>query len=196
LMCELLPRETEARGLLALMLLHDSRREARLSASGDLLLLEEQDRNKWNQEQIREGLVLTESALRDAGPTPYAVQAAIAAIHARAARHQDTDWPQIVGLYDVLLRIQPSPVVELNRAVAVAMVQGAEAGLRLLEELEKGNELRDYHLLPAARGDFSRRLERWPDAADAYRHALRLASNDAERRFLAKRLAAAEEQLQ
>ncbi len=195
LMCELLPQAAEARGLLALMLLQDSRREARLSALGDLLLLEEQDRSKWNQEQIREGLELTETALREAPPGPYSVQAAIAAVHARAARHQDTDWQQILGLYDVLLRIQPSPVVELNRAVAVAMVQGAAAGLRLLEELEKRDELRGYHLLPAARGDFSRRLERWPDAAEAYRHALRLASNDAERRFLAKRLAAAEAKL-
>ena len=196
LMCELLPQEPEARGLLALMLLHDSRREARLNAVGEILLLEEQNRSLWNQEQIREGLALVESALRSAPPGPYALQAAIAAVHARAVRSEDTDWPQIVGLYDVLLRLQPSSVIELNRAVAVVMVQGAAAGLRLLDELEKREELSGYHLLPAARADFSRRLEQWPEAAEAYRHALRLASNDAERRFLAKRLAAAESKMQ
>lgn len=195
LLCELLPQESETRGLLALMLLQDSRREARLSAAGDILLLEEQNRSLWNQEQVREGLALTAQALRNAPPGPYAVQAAIAAVHARALRHGDTDWPQIVGLYDVLLRIQPSPIIELNRAVAVVMVQGAAAGLRLLDELQKREELSGYHLLPAARADFSRRLEQWPEAAEAYRHALRLACNDAERRFLAKRLAAAEEKM-
>ena len=187
LICELLPEETEARGLLALMLLHDSRRTARTSAGGEIILLDEQDRSLWNQVQIREGLALVESALRG-GSGPYAVQAAIAAVHARAARAEDTDWPQILALYDVLLGMQPSPVIELNRAVAVAMVQGPAEGLRVLAEIEGRGELRGNHLLPAARGDFLRRLQRWEAAAEAYRAALALAGNDAERRFLRKRL--------
>lgn len=189
LMCELLPGEAEARGLLALMLLHDSRRDARTSADGELILLEEQDRTLWNQEQIRDALALTESALRDAPPGPYSVQAAIAAVHARAGRAEETDWAQIAALYDVLVRIQPSPVIELNRAVAIAMVEGPSEGLRLLEVLEKRGDLLGYHQLPAARGDLARRLQQWEVAAEAYRHALSLASNTAERRFLAKRLA-------
>jgi len=187
LICELLPEETEARGLLALMLLHDSRRTARTSAGGEIILLDEQDHSLWNQVQIREGLALVESALRG-GSGPYAVQAAIAAVHARAARAEDTDWPQILALYDVLLGMQPSPVIELNRAVAVAMVQGPAEGLRVLAEIEGRGELRGNHLLPAARGDFLRRLQRWEAAAEAYRAALALAGNDAERRFLRKRL--------
>ena len=191
LICELLPRESEARGLLALMLLQDSRRSARTSATGEIILLEEQDRTLWNQAQIREGLALVESALRG-GSGPYSVQAAIAAVHARAARAEETDWPQILALYDVLLGMQPSPVIELNRAVAVAMVQGPLEGLRVLGEIEARGELRGNHLLPAARGDFSRRLQRWEEAAEAYRAALALAGNDAERRFLARRLAEAE----
>jgi len=146
LLCELLPGEAEAAGLLALMLLHDSRREARMDANGEILLLEEQDRSRWNQPQIGEGLALVESALRGATPGPYAVQAAIAAVHARARQAEEIDWTQIAALYEVLLRLQPSPVVELNRAVAVAMSQGAEAGLRLLQELEKRGELRGYYL--------------------------------------------------
>jgi len=196
LLCELLPREAEVRGLLALMLLHDSRREARLSADGEIILLEEQNRSLWNQEQIREGLALTEAALRNAPPGPYSVQAAIAAVHARAKNADETDWAQIAALYDVLLRLQPSPVIELNRAVAVAMVRGAAEGLRLLDELELKGELRGYHLLPAARGDFLRRLQRWKSAAEAYWQALSLTNNDAERRFLAKRLAEAESKVQ
>jgi RNA polymerase sigma-70 factor, ECF subfamily len=195
LLCELLPREAEAGGLLALMLLHDSRREARLDANGEILLLEEQDRSGWNQAQILEGLVLVESALRGAAPGPYAVQAAIAAVHARARCAEETDWTQIAGLYDVLLRLQPSPVIELNRAVAVAMSQGAAEGLRLLDELEQRGELRGYYLLPAAQGDLARRLNRWTAAAEAYRQALALVSNEAERRFLARRLAEAESRL-
>jgi RNA polymerase sigma-70 factor (ECF subfamily) len=194
LLCELLPRETETRGLLALMLLHDSRREARISSDGEIMLLEEQNRSLWNQEQIREGLVLTETAL-NAEPGPYSVQAAIAAIHARANNADETDWAQIAALYDVLLRLQPSPVIELNRAVAVAMVRGPSEGIRLLKELEKRGELRGYYLLPAALGDFSRRLKQWTAAADAYRQAVALANNDAERRFLAKRLAEAESKM-
>jgi len=196
LLCELLPGEAEAAGLLALMLLHDSRREARMDANGEILLLEGQDRTRWNQAQIGEGLALVESALRGTAPGPYAVQAAIAAVHARAWRAEETDWAQIAALYQVLLRLQPSPVVELNQAVAVAMSQGAEAGLRLLQELEKRGELRGYYLLPAAQADLARRLQQWTAAAGAYRRALALATNEAERKFLSKRLVEAESKLQ
>jgi len=196
LLSELLPREAETRGLLALMLLHDSRRDARMSADGEIILLEEQNRGLWNQEQIREGLALTEAALRSAPPGPYSVQAAIAAVHARAKTAEETDWAQIAALYDVLLRLQPSPVIELNRAVAIAMARGASEGIRLLNDLELKGELRGYHLLPAARGDLSRRLQQWESAAGAYRQALGLVSNDAERRFLARRLAEAESKMQ
>jgi RNA polymerase sigma-70 factor (ECF subfamily) len=192
LICELLPTETEARGLLALMLLHDSRRNTRTGTNGEIVLLEEQDRILWNQEQIQEGLALAESALRSAPPGSYSVQAAIAAVHARAQRASETDWPQIAALYDVLLRLQPSPVIELNRAVAVAMAQGAAVGLRLLDEIEARGELRGYYLLPAARGDLARRLTQWAAAADAYRQALSLVTSDTERRFLAWRLAETE----
>ncbi len=160
LICELLPRDTEARGLLALMMLHDSRREARMGTNGEILLLEEQDRSRWKREQIDEGLALVESALRSAPPGPYSVQAAIAAVHAKAERAEQTDWSQIVALYDVLLRLQPSPVVELNRAAGIAMAEGPLEGLRLLDELEQRGELRGYYLLPAARGDLNRRLGR------------------------------------
>jgi len=196
LLSELLPREAETRGLLALMLLHDSRRDARMSADGEIILLEEQNRGLWNQEQIREGFALTEAALRSAPPGPYSVQAAIAAVHARAKTAEETDWAQIAALYDVLLRLQPSPVIELNRAVAIAMARGASEGIRLLNDLELKGELRGYHLLPAARGDLSRRLQQWESAAGAYRQALGLVSNDAERRFLARRLAEAESKMQ
>jgi RNA polymerase sigma-70 factor, ECF subfamily len=196
LLCELLPGESEAAGLLALMLLHDSRRESRMDANGEILLLEGQDRSRWNQAQIGEGLALVESALRGSPPGPYAVQAAIAAVHARARRAEGTDWAQIAALYEVLLRLQPSPVFELNRAVAVAMSQGAEEGLRLLQELEKRGQLRGYYLLPAAQADLARRLQRWTAAAWAYRRALALATNEAERKFLSKRLVEAESKLQ
>ena len=196
LLCELLPGEAEPRGLLALMLLHDSRRDARMSTEGEIILLEDQNRSQWHQEQIREGLALTETSLGSAPPGPYSVQAAIAAVHARARNADETDWAQIAALYDVLLQIQPSPVIELNRAVAIAMVQGASAGLRLLDELETRGDLRAYHLLPAARGDFSRRLNQWAAAAEAYRQALSLARNNADRRFLAKRLDEAESKME
>lgn len=192
LLCELLPQEPEARGLLALMLLHDSRRDARISPGGETVLLEEQDRSKWHQDKIGEGLALVESALREAAPGPYSVQAAIAGVHARAKNASATDWAQITGLYDVLFRLQPSPVVELNRAAAVAMAYGSEEGLRLLDELEERGELRGYYLLPAARADLLRRLQRWPDAAKAYRQALEEVSNEAEKRFLTRRLAEVE----
>lgn len=196
LICELLPREAEARGLLALMLLHDSRREARTGTTGDIVLLEDQDRSRWNHGQIEEGLTLVESALRSGPPGPYSVQAAIAAVHARAITPEVTDWRQIVGLYDVLLRLQPSPVVELNRAVAVAMADGPERGLQLLSDIEARGKLQDYYLLPAARGDFLRRLARACEAANAYREALALVTNDAERRFLSRRLAETEAKIQ
>jgi RNA polymerase sigma-70 factor (ECF subfamily) len=188
LLSQLLPAQGEARALLALMLLHDSRRRARTGNNAEPVLLEEQDRTLWNHEQIREGLALVESTLRRSAVGPYALQAAIAALHARAARPEETDWPQIVRLYEVLLQLQPSPVVELNRAAAVAMAEGAAAGLVLLDQLEGDPELTEYYLLPAARADLLRRLERWEEAADAYRQALGMAPNDAARNFLRRRL--------
>jgi RNA polymerase sigma-70 factor, ECF subfamily len=187
LICELLPGESEALGLLALMLLQNSRRDARMSASGELVLLEDQDRTRWDRTQIHEGLALTERALMG-DPGTYSVQAAIAAVHAQAQSAARTDWAQIAEFYHVLLRMHPSPVIELNRAVAVAMADGPAEGLRLVDTLEAKGELRGYYLLPAARGDFLRRLRRWPEAAEAYRLALGLAGNETERVFLAKRL--------
>jgi RNA polymerase sigma-70 factor, ECF subfamily len=189
ILCLLLPRQKEARALLALMLLHDSRRAARVGENGEPILLEEQDRLLWNQDQIREGLALVESALREGPPGPYALQAAIAAVHARASRAEETDWRQIVGLYRLLLAVQPSPVVELNHAAAVAMAEGPGAGLHLLDGLESNADLRDYYLLPAARADLLRRLDRRAEAAAAYRRALTLAGNDSARSFLSRRLA-------
>jgi RNA polymerase sigma-70 factor, ECF subfamily len=186
-LCELLPAEPEVRGLLALMLLHDARRAARRDGDGELILLEDQDRRLWNREAIGEGLGLAEDALRH-GPGPYSVQAAIAAVHAQAGSSAETDWRQIAALYDVLMRMQPSPVVELNRAAAVAMAEGCAAGLRLLDELDERGDLRGYFLLPASRADLLRRLERWDEAASAYRVALALVGQDAERRFLTRRI--------
>ena len=191
LLTVLLPQEAEVRGLLALMLLHDARRDARRSGDGDLILLEEQDRRRWDAAKIREGLALAETALRSV-PGPYSVQAAIAAVHAQAASAEETDWSQIVALYGVLLRMQPSPVIELNRAAAVAMADGCEAGLKLVDELEQRGELRGYYLLAAARADMLRRLDRWGLAVQAYKEAIALAGQGAERRFLARRLAEAE----
>jgi len=193
LLCELMPEEPEVRALLALMLLHDSRRDARVDARGDIVLLDEQDRLLWDREQIREGLALVESALKSAPPGTYALQAAIAALHAQAERAVDTDWLQIAHLYRRLRQTDPSPVVELNYAAVVAMVDGPLRGLRLLDELEAAGDLATYHLLPATRADLLRRLGRWGEAAAAYRQALSLVSNDAERRFLARRLHEAEE---
>jgi len=192
LLSELMPARTEPRALLALMLLHDSRRDARVDVGGDVVLLEDQDRRLWDGAQIAEGIALAESALREGGAGFYALQAAIAALHAQAKRAQDTDWRQIAELYAVLLRLHPSPVVELNHAVAVAMAEGPGQGLRLLDDLEGRGELRDYHPLSAARADLLRRLGRWADAAEAYRRALSLVANDPERRFLARRFAEAE----
>ncbi|HXJ33299.1 MAG TPA: RNA polymerase sigma factor [Candidatus Eisenbacteria bacterium] len=189
LVCELLPAESEPRGLLALMLLHDARRAARTAADGSLVLLEDQDRSRWDRARIDEGLALGASALRASPPGPYAVQAAIVAEHARAQRVQDTDWRRIVGLYDLLVRLQPSPVVELNRAVAVAMADGPEAGLAILDRLRDVPQLREYHLLPASRADLLRRLGRRAEAREEYERALALAENGAEREFLSRRIA-------
>jgi RNA polymerase sigma-70 factor, ECF subfamily len=188
-LCEFLPRELEVRALLALMLLHDSRSAARVSASGEIILLEEQDRALWHSAQIREGTALLESALRTGAAGPYALQASIAALHANATTAADTDWPQIAALYGALLRIHPSPVIEVNRAVAVAMAGPLDAGLALLDELQSRHELSEFHLLPAARADILRRLGRMPEATDAYRRALSLATNDVERRFFRRRIA-------
>ena len=184
----LLPGRHEPVGLLALLLLHDSRRDARVDADGCIVTLEDQDRSRWNASQIAEGLVLVEAALREGPPTPYALQAAIAALHAQAKTAAETDWRQIAALYGVLLRVAPSPVVELNHAVAVAMVDGPARGLMLLDSLEARGELDRFHLLPAARADLLRRLGRRREAAEAYATALTLVGNDAERRFLARRL--------
>ena len=188
LLAELLPDRAEPRALLALMLLHDSRRDTRVDAQGSLVLLEEQDRARWDQAQIAEGVALVEGALRAGPPGPYALQAAIAALHARAPRAADTDWPQIAGLYALLYRIQPTPVVELNRAVAIAMADGPERGLALIDQLEARGELPDYHWVAAARADLLRRLGRRQEAAAAYERAHALATNEAERRYLERRL--------
>jgi RNA polymerase sigma-70 factor (ECF subfamily) len=190
MLVELLPAHAETKGLLALMLLHDSRRETRLDGSGDIVLLEDQDRTRWDHAQIDEGAVVVEAALRAGGrpPGPYALQAAIAAVHAQAPTASDTDWPQIAALYGVLARVHPTPVVELNRAVAVAMADGFERGLALVDALDHGGELIGYHPLSVAQAELLRRLGRHPEAAEAYRRALALVSNDAERRHLEKRL--------
>ncbi len=189
---ELLPGEREARGLLALMLLTDARRNARVDTQGDIILLEDQDRSLWDRTAIDEGLTLLARALTGLQPGPYAVEAAIAALHARAAEAKDTDWRQIAALYGALQRVRPSPVVALNRAVAVAMAEGPEAGLRLIEEIEKSGALAGYHLLHAAKADLLRRLGRYAEAAASYREALALAGNEPERRFLSRRFDEAE----
>jgi RNA polymerase sigma-70 factor (ECF subfamily) len=183
----LLPAESEVSGLLALLLLVDARRAARTDAAGELVSLEDQDRGLWDADRIAEGRGLVVAALRGAGTGPYAIQAAIAAVHAEAASTSTTDWPQIVALYDVLARRSPSPVVQLNRAVAVAMRDGPQAGLAALDTLD-GEALRGYHPLPAARADLLRRLGRTTEAAASYQAALDLASNERERAFLRKKL--------
>jgi RNA polymerase sigma-70 factor, ECF subfamily len=200
LLAALMPGEPEALGLLALMLLQDSRRAARADESGDLVTLEDQDRSRWNSGEIDEGGTVLESALGRGrpggpvgprgpnGPGPYQLQAAIAACHARAARAEDTDWAAIARLYGLLARVVPSPVVELNRAVAVGMADGPAAGLALADELVASGKLAGYHLLPATRADLLRRLGRRTEAAEAYRDALGLAATDAERRYLERRL--------
>ena len=187
LLLDLLP-EPEVMGLLGLMLLQESHRAARISPNGDLILLDQQDRSLWNKDQIAEGISLTESALRSRRFGAYTLQAAIAAVHAEASSVASTDWRQIILLYDQLIRIHPSPVVELNRAVAVAMCEGPEHGLRLIDGLLAREELANYHLAHSARADLCRRLGRLPEARASYEKALALARQEPERRFLAGRL--------
>jgi RNA polymerase sigma-70 factor (ECF subfamily) len=180
------PPPAEVSGLLALMLLHDSRKDARVDATGDLVVLEEQDRRLWNQERISEALVLVEEALR--APGPFGLQAAIAAEHCRAKRADETSWSRIVTLYELLLRFQPSPVISLNRAVAVAMADGPQRGLALIDELAGKGDLDNYHLLHAARADLLRRMGSKDQSAESYQRALELVTNETERRFLERRL--------
>jgi RNA polymerase sigma-70 factor, ECF subfamily len=188
LLAQQLPGEPEVGGLLALELLHDARRTARIGASGDLVPLEDQDRSRWDADQISEGVRLLEAALERGQPGPYQVQAAIAACHATASEAAATDWAQIAALYGQLARLVPSAVVRLNRAVAVGMRDGPDAGLALVEQLEEAGELAGYHLLPATRADLLRRLGRTGEAAAAYREALELASTEPERQYLIRRL--------
>ena len=189
LLTTLLP-EPEAIGLLALMLLHDSRRAARTSPAGDLILLEDQDRSLWNRDQIVEGVSLVERALSLSPVGPYTIQAAIAVVHAQAPGTAATDWTQIVALYDVLMRAEPSPVVELNRAVAVAMRDGPSAGLALVDAILARGDLQNYHLAHSARADLCRRLGQTGEARASYERALKLTQQEPERRFLERRLAA------
>jgi RNA polymerase sigma-70 factor (ECF subfamily) len=188
-LARLMPDEPEALGLLALLLLHDARRETRVDGAGELVTLEDQDRTAWDHAEVDEGAALLETALRRGRPGPYQIQAAIAACHTTAATAADTDWADIAALYGELLRFVPSAVVRLNRAVAVGMAEGPDAGLTLIAELEREGELNGYHLLPATRADLLRRSGRTAEAATAYERALELVENDAERTFLAKRLA-------
>jgi len=188
LLVELLP-EPEAIGLLALMLLHDARRDARTSPGGEIVLLDKQDRALWNRAQIAEGVALVERALSSRRAGPYSLQAAIAALHAEALDATTTDWPQIVGLYDVLLRLDPSPVVELNRAAAIAMRDGPAEGLAIIDAILDRGDLADYHLAFSAKADLCRRLERTADAIAAYERALALTTQAPERRFIERRLA-------
>ncbi|MFL6161754.1 MAG: RNA polymerase sigma factor [Jatrophihabitantaceae bacterium] len=188
LLIRLMPDEREAQGLLALMLVIDARQAGRADPSGDLVLLAEQDRSSWDQALIAEGHQILTGALRGGRPGRFVLQAAIAAVHSSAERYADTDWPQIVGLYDVLLRVWPSPVVQLNRAAAISMRDGPAAGLAELAEID-ADVLAGYHYLPAARADMLRRLGRNAEAAEQYRAALALAGNAAEQRFLRRRLA-------
>ncbi len=188
LLVDLLP-EPQVQGLLALMLLHDSRRAARSSTTGELVLMDDQDRSLWNREQITEGSALVERALSSRRFGPYSLQAAISAVHAEAASATETDWTQIVGLYDVLVRAEPSPVIELNRAVAVAMRDGPAAGLALVDAILARGDLRDYHLLHAARAELCRRLGQHAAARSAYQQALELTQQGPERRLLERKLA-------
>jgi RNA polymerase sigma-70 factor (ECF subfamily) len=184
----LLPERSEPVALVALMLLHDARRDARVDASGDLVLLEEQERARWDRAQIAEGCERVERALRSGGPTPYALQAAIAALHAQATTAAATDWPQIVLLYRELMKQLPSAVVALNHAAAVAMAEGPEAGLQLLGELARLEELHGYQPFFATRADLLRRLGRFEQAVPDYERSLALAKNEAEKRYLSRRL--------
>jgi RNA polymerase sigma-70 factor (ECF subfamily) len=185
LLVQLLPQRPEPAGLTALMLLHDSRRHARVDGEGNIVLLERQDRAAWNRDQIDEGIVLLENSLRmGGGRCRYALEAAIAALHAQAPSHDRTDWRQIAALYERLMQLYPSPVIQLNQAVAVAMAEGPERGLRMLEAIESAGTLCGYHLLPAAQADLLRRLGRSEEAAAYYAQAIELAGNEPERRFL------------
>jgi RNA polymerase sigma-70 factor (ECF subfamily) len=188
LLRELYPRDAETAGLLALMLLHDSRRHTRVDASGALVTLEEQDRSAWDRGQIDEGLALVEFALHLGNPGAYQIQAAIAALHAQAAEASQTDWPQIAALYAELAKLNPSPIILLNRAVAIGMSEGAERGLAMIDGLGVSGALSEYYLLHAARADLLRRLQQKEAAAEAYRRALTLTTNETERRFLQRRL--------
>ena len=188
MLVESIPDRAEPKGLLALMLLHDARRSTRVDAEGRLLTLEDQDRSLWDRDRIVEGASLVEQALRAGPPGPYALQAAIAALHAQAPRAEATDWPQIAALYGLLVRVHTTPVVELNFAVAVAMADGLERGLDMLERIAQRGDLERYHLLPAAQADLLRRLGRKCEATAAYRRALALVQNDAEKRYLERRL--------
>jgi RNA polymerase sigma-70 factor (ECF subfamily) len=188
LLVELLP-EPEATGLLALMLLHDARRTARTSPDGELILLEEQDRSRWNRAQIDDGRALVEQALTSKRFGPYTLQAAIAAVHAESPNAESTDWRQILGLYDVLMRVDPSPVVELNRAVAVAMYDGPAAGVALIDAILSRGDLTEYYLVHSARADLCRRLGRTAEARASYERALSLTQQEPERRFLEGRIA-------
>ncbi len=187
-LAELMPDEPEVNGLLALLMLTDARRAARVDDGGDLIPLEEQDRTRWDAGAITEGVALLDRTLRRGQPGPYQVQAAIAACHCGAGEARLTDWVEIAALYGELLRMVPSPVVELNRAVAIGMVDGPDAGLRLVDALDASGALAGYHLLPATRADLLRRLGRFTDASSAYRDALELTFTDSERRYLARRL--------
>ena len=188
ILCCLMPREPEAMGLLALMLLHDSRRDARVNAAGELVPLEEQDRSLWKQDQIKEGLVIVEQALRMRRIGPYQLQAAIAAVHAEAQRPEETDWKQIAALYQELARLRSTPVIALNHAVAVALSDGLEEGLALIDALGSYGDHDSYHLYHAARADILRRLKRNAEAIEAYNRALTLTANAVERRYLRRRL--------
>jgi RNA polymerase sigma-70 factor, ECF subfamily len=190
-LAQLMPDEPEALGLLALMLLHDARRATRVDDAGDLVTLEDQDRSLWERPEIDEGVAVLDTALRRGRPGPYQLQAAIAACHATAAEAAATDWAQIAALYQRLALLMPSPVVELNRAVAVAMADGPAAGLDLVADIEASGQLAGYHLVPATRADLLRRLGRWDEAVASYRAARDLAATDAERRYLDRRLAEA-----
>ena len=188
LLVELLP-EPEVIGLLALMLLHESRRAARTSPAGEVILLDDQDRSRWNRDQIGEGTALVERALSSGLAGPYSIQAAISAVHANARQAAETDWTEIVGLYDVLMRTDPSPVIELNRAVAVAMRDGPSAGIVLIDAILDRGDLADYRLAHAARAELCRRLGRNADARASFQQALGLTRQETERRFIERRLA-------
>ncbi len=188
LLVELMPDEPEPRGLLAMMLLHDARREARVDAAGEMVLLEDQDRALWDRTKIEEGLAQAKIANQIASPGAYALQAAIVAEHARASGAGDTDWARIARLYDVLLVLRPTPVVALNRAVAIAMAQGPAGGLAIIDELESSGELADYYLMWSAKADLLRRMGRLTDAQQCYRRALELVGSEPERNFLKRRL--------